>query len=119
METAKTFVDIVIDHITDIRVSLIEIHETNPKSSLRHLALVIYKTDPINIIANEKVFADKREGGWTLFMDQDSQVDVSLLGTTARIFRDAGGSVFLELSTSDYEATFKLKGISATEDLPF
>ena len=119
METAKTFVDIVIDHINDIRVSLIELHETNPKSSLRHLALVIYKADPINIIGKEKILADKQDGGWTLFMDQDSQVDVSLLGTTARIFRDAEGSVFLELSTSDYEATFRLKGISATEDLPF
>ena len=116
---AKTFIDIIVDHLNDIRVSLIELHETNPKSSLRHLALVIYKADPITIIGKEKILADKQFGGWTLYMDQDADISLSLLDTTVAIVRDDKGNVFLKLCSADFDATFTIKNITATDDLPF
>lgn len=114
----KTFIDIVIDHLNDIRVSLVEVPESKPKTSLRKIALVIYMVDPLNIIAKEEILADKLKDGWLLFMDQNSSVSVSLLGVTAMIVRDEE-NVVLKLASSDYDSTFKLKGVSATDDLPF
>ena len=115
----KTFVDIVIDHLNDIRVSLIEIPESKPKTRLRHLALVIYGADPTNIIVKEKIMVENKDGIWTMYMEQGADVYVSLLETIARLFRNEEGEVYLELNTADYNATFKIKGIIATEDLPF
>ena len=115
----KTFIDIVIDHLNDIRVSLCEVPESKPKTRLRNLALVIYGADPTNIIVKEKIMVEKKDGIWTMYMEQGADIYVGLLETTARIFRNEDGTVYLELNTADYNATFKLKGIIATDDLPF
>ena len=56
---------------------------------------------------------------WTLYLSSDETAEINLLGMSAKITRDFTGNVFATIQSPDFNSSFLVKEMIATNDVPF
>ena len=117
----KVFFDIIVDVINDIKLVFgVKEENEDPDRVLQDVSLVAYKNDISNPLAETNIIIEPSEDEkWTLYLPNDEIAEIKLLGMTAQITRDLTGNVFTTIKSPDFDASFLVKDMTATDDVPF
>ena len=112
--------NIVIQTIHNIKLALY-VKELDPDSncSLQDAVLAVYKDNIDEPIAYTTLIVAKASDRWTLYLSSDEMAEINLLGMSAKITRDFTGNVFATIQSPDFNSSFLVKEMIATNDVPF
>ena len=112
--------NIVIQTIHNIKLALY-VKEPDPDSncSLQDAVLAVYKDNINEPIAYTTMMVEQASERWTLYLSSDETAEINLLGMSAKITRDFVGNVFATIKSPDFDSSFLVKEMVATDDVPF
>ena len=117
----KVFYDIIVDVTNDIKLVFgVKEQDEDSDRVLQEVSLIAYKNDITNPLAETNIIIEPSEDErWTLYLPNDEMAEIKLLGMTAQITRDLAGNVFATIKSPDFDASFLVKDMTATDDVPF
>lgn len=114
----KTFFNIIVDSGNNIGVTLFANEPDEPFGSTSAF-LRIYKDNPEKTIIEKRFYAVDQLTGWKLHLLPDEDLLTCLLGLRITFSVDNLGTVFAVIDSEDFKATFRLKDVEGTTEVPF
>lgn len=115
----KVFFNIVVDVLNDIRLAFGIKNPTDSNEVYQYVSLIVYKDNVENPLAETRIIIEPVNDRWTLYLSSEETVEIKLLGMTAQITRDFVGNVFASIVSSDFNSSFRINGMKATNEVPF
>lgn len=115
----KVFFNIVVDVLNDIRLAFGIKNPTDSNEVYQYVSLIVYKDNVENPLAETRIIIEPVNDRWTLYLSSEETAEIKLLGLTALITRDFVGNVFASIVSTDFNSSFRINGMKATNEVPF
>ena len=117
----KVFFNITIDFINDIKLFCgIKNSRKDSDDVYEYVSLLVYKDGiAIPLAETKTIIEPSKNDNWTLYLSNEETAEIKLLGMKAQISRDSIGNVFASISSPDFNSSFRINGMKATDEVPF
>ena len=116
----KVFFNIVVDVLNDIKLAFgMKDPEEDSDDVFQYVSLIAYQNDIEKPLAETSLIIEPVDDKWTLYLSNNEIAEINLLGMSAKITRDFVGNVFATVKSPDFNSSFVVNDIFATNDVPF
>ena len=117
----KVFFNITMDVANEIKLFFgIMDSKKDSDEVFQYVSLVVYKDDIRKPLAETRIIIEPANNdNWTLYLSSEETAEIKFLGLTAQITRDFVGNVFASIVSTDFNSSFRINGMKATNEVPF
>ena len=116
----KVFFNIVVDVLNDIKLAFgMKDPKEDSDDVYQYVSLIAYQNDIEKPLAETSLIIEPVDDKWTLYLCNNEIAEINLLGMSAKITRDFVGNVFASVLSPDFNSSFLIKEMIATDDVPF